>query len=164
MNRNDSRISHTRSVSLEDKTKFTWKRKRGGACSLLTIPPLPFPSVGKVEEERQRFSRNVGYRSSTIEEKSRSSVLSPARQPPRDGPRQKSTWLLSRRKRYRFLRHGMHRETFIIPGLRHRQLERRGHSSRANLTYVFQRGFSKFLQISITNFSTVKFYHLYNSL
>lgn len=120
---NDSWIvsTRTRGISLQGETKFTWKRKREGACLLPTIfspSPSPFPSSHSPRlvkwKKNGNVSRVTGCRSTPRRRVTRPSFRLRANH--RDGPWQKSTWLLSRRKRYRFLRHGMHRETFIIPG------------------------------------------------
>lgn len=88
----------------------------------LPLPPFfaplrpPIPSVGKVEEERQRFSRNVGCRSTPPREEEllvRPFACAPTTEMDHDkSPRDcfhAENGTVSFPK-------GMHRKTFIIPG------------------------------------------------
>ena len=84
--------TRTRGISLQGETKFTWKRKRGGACLLptifLSLPPSPlsvrqFPRLVKWKKNGNVSRVTLDAVAHHQEKKSYSSVLSPARQPPR---------------------------------------------------------------------------------
>lgn len=116
--------TRTRGISLQGETKFTWKRKRGGACLLptifLSLPPSPlsvrqFPRLVKWKKNGN-VSRVTGYRSTPPREEEllvRPFACAPTTEMDHDkSPRD----CFHAENGTVSFPNGMHRKTFIIPG------------------------------------------------